>query len=195
MAMHPIGAASSHPELRSSDPQSPSLEPGSLVPTTQEEKIPQLRFPSLDSGARRVKPPIDSETFENGRRALTSPRSRKGIFHLPVPLQTRAAGVLLGGGALSEALRPWNPRSRGIPVLHRPCSGKSQGGAGPDQNGPLRSSAGPSGPKSANITAPQQCSATPSLKENSGSLRPLTGPQVQASQPLHPNLQDSRSLS
>lgn len=115
MAMHPIDAASSHPELRSSDPQSPSRGLGSPVPTTQE-KIPQLRFPSLDSGARRVKPPIDSETFETGRHALTSPRSRKGIFHLPVPLQTRAAGVPLGGGALSEALRPWNPRSWGIPV-------------------------------------------------------------------------------
>lgn len=115
--MHPIDAASSHPELKSSDPQSPSRGPGSPVPTIQEEKIPQLRFPSLDSGARRVKPPIDSETFETGRHALTSPRSRKGIFHLPVPLQTRAAGVPLGGGELSEARRPWNPRSRGIPVL------------------------------------------------------------------------------
>lgn len=50
------------------------------------------------------------------RHALTSRRSRKGIFHLPVPLGTRAAGVPLGGGARSQAWRPWNPRARGIPV-------------------------------------------------------------------------------
>lgn len=195
--MHPIDAASSHPELRSSDPQSPSRGPGSPVPTTQE-KTPQLRFPSLDSGARRVKP-IDSETFETGRHALTSPRSRKGIFHLPVPLQTRAAGVPLGGGALSEALSPWNPRSRGIPVQpghpapavlwEIPGRGRSR----PEWTPQVQCRTFGTQICNHNCTSTLQCH--PSLEENSGSLRPLTGPQDQASQPLHPNLQDSRLLS
>lgn len=65
--------------------------------------------------------------------------------------------------------------ARGIPAhgeflfgpgaLHRWCSGKSQGGAALDQGGPLRSSARPSRPKPASITATARMQCNPSLGE------------------------------
>lgn len=195
MPLYPISAASSHPEPRSTDPQRP-LGRASPVPSTQGEQIL-----SLDSSARRVKASRGLTRKPSRRDVLTSRRSRKGIFHLPVPLRTRAPQV--SGSEAGHALKRG---ARGIPAhgeflfgpgtLHQWCSGKSQGGAALDQGGPLRSSARPLRPKPASRTAIPRIQCNPSLGEGvrgtSSSYRTLA---IRLPKSLHPNLQGFRSLS